>query len=233
MGMVLDISVVLIMLAFAGTGARRGLVMTLEKIVAFVGGLIGAHVGATCLKGVIASKLVLPWLSERISGSGYNPSAEILNGVGEAGMQLEQELIRIMESAGIPGFSLSGIWGGLIDGLTGTGTNILDTAKNVVAVRISYVAVFIILFLAIQLAALIVFSSIDGLRHLPLLGTVNRLGGGAAGCLMGLGVVWILMMVIPMIFPKTALPGAPFSPEVLAGTRAAGKLYGILRGILP
>lgn len=233
MGTVLDLSVVLIILAFVGTGARRGLIMTVERFVSFAGSLIGAHLGATFFKGILASKLILPWLSERVSNSGYNPSAEILNGVGAAGGEIEQELMRILESAGIPGFSLSHIWGELIDGLTGTGTEILNTAETVVAERISYVMLFILLYLVIQLAALILFSSIDGLKHLPLLGTVNRLGGGAAGFLMGLTVVCILMAAIPMIFPKTAAPGAFLSRDVISGTHAARKVYGIVKTIIP
>lgn len=233
MGNILDISVVLILLAFVGTGARRGLVMTLERFVSFAGGLIGAHIGASALKGMVSAKFILPWLSGQISDSGYNPSIEILNGVGESGKEIEQELMRMMESAGIPGFSLSGIWGGLIDSLTGTGTNILDTAKQVVAVRISYVILFIVLLIVIQLAALILFSSMDGLKHLPLLGTVNRIGGGAAGLLTGIGAVLLLMLVISVVYPQSARPGSFMSQEVLADTHVAGKLYRILNGILP
>lgn len=77
MGKILDISVVLILLAFVGTGARKGLVMTLERFVSFVGGLIGAHIGASSLKGIVSSKFILPWLSEQINDSGYNPSVKI------------------------------------------------------------------------------------------------------------------------------------------------------------
>lgn len=233
MGKILDISVVLILLAFVGTGACKGLVMTLERSVSFVGGLIGAHIGASSLKGIVSSKFILPWLSEQTNDSGYNPSVEILNGVGEFGKEMEQELIRMMENAGIPGFSLSGLWGRMIDGLTGTGTNILDTEKHVVAERISYVIIFIILLIVIQLASLILFSSIDGLKHLPLLGWVNRVGGGAAGFLTGIGAVLLLMLLISVVYPKSAGPGAFMSPEVLADTHVAGKLYGIMNDILP
>lgn len=235
MNYVVDIIVILLVASFAGKGAARGLVMTVGKLVTLVGGFACAHLCARQLKSVISSRLILPWVSGRITSaaeSSYNPVDDILEGVSSMGFGVEEQLMDLLESVGLPRFSLHSGWGTLIDRLTGTGTNILETASEVVSERIAYVLVFCILFLGIQLVALTVFSNIDGLKNLPLVGTVNRLGGAAAGFLTGCAAVWGIMLMIMLFIPAMTENGGPLSPQVLDHTWAAKWIYNLASGFL-
>lgn len=225
---ILDLCVILILAAFAGNGVRRGLVMAVEKLAALAGGLIGAHLGAAALKGKVSSALILPWVMSRVesvTGDSYNPVNDFLNQMERLGGEAEGELMELMKEAGLPSFSFSAGWGRLLDRLTGTGTNILETAGNLVSERIAYVLLFILIFLVIQLVCLILFTNIEGLKNLPLMTTVNRIGGGLVGLGLGLCVVWLALMGGSLFFPSLTGAGGWLGSDVLEHTRVAGKIF--------
>ena len=173
---VVDIVVVALLAAFAGRGVTRGLILSAGKLVTLAGGLVGAHRGAFYLKAPVAERIILPWLSASTGGAAENgPVEQIMGELAAAGVEGERVLMDLLESMGFPRFSISRGWGTLIDRLTGTGTNIMETARNLVAQRIAYVLLFIILFLGIQLVMMILFTSMDGLKNLPIAGLANKL----------------------------------------------------------
>ena len=201
-----DIVAVLVLAAFAGRGAAQGLILTVGKLVTLVGGGLGAHLGAYYLKEPVAARVILPWIGERLeqsSQSGVNPAADVTSALGEAGMEL-----------------------------TGTGGNIMETASRLVAERISYVLVFILLFLVIELAMMILFTSIDGLKNLPVAGLVNKLGGAAAGLVIGGLVLWGLMTALTLFIPAVTGAGGFLSPQVMDRTVVAKELYRMVESFL-
>lgn len=235
MNYMVDIAAVLVLAAFAGRGAARGLILTVGKLVTLVGGFLGAHLGAYYLKEPVAARVILPWIGERLeqsSQSGVNPAADVTSALGEAGMELERQVVEILKSIGIPEFSFSRGWGTLIDRLTGTGGNIMETASRLVAERISYVLVFILLFLVIELAMMILFTSIDGLKNLPVAGLVNKLGGAAAGLVIGGLVLWGLMTALTLFIPAVTGAGGFLSPQVMDRTVVAKELYRMVESFL-
>lgn len=232
---IVDIVTVLVLAAFAGRGVARGLILTVGKLVTLAGGFVGAHLGAYYLKGPVASRLILPWIGERLEhvpDSGVNPVSEVTTALGQAGADLEQQVIQAMKSIGIPEFSFSKGWGTLIDRMTGTGTNIMETASRLVAERIAYVLVFILLFLIIELAMMILFTSIDGLKNLPIAGLANKLGGGAVGLVIGGLALWGLMTVLTLFVPSVTESGGWLSPEVIGRTVVAKKVYHMVEAFL-
>ena len=230
-----DIVTVLVLAAFAGRGAARGLILTVGKLVTLVGGFFGAHLGAFYLKGMVAARFILPWIGERMEhspDSGVNPVAEVTSALGQAGAEVEQQVVEVLKSMGIPEFSFSRGWGTLIDRMTGTGTNIMETASRLVAERIAYVLVFILLFLVIQLSMMILFTSIDGLKNLPVAGLVNKLGGAAAGLVIGGLALWGLMAALTLFVPSATDRGGFLSPDVLGHTVVAKKVYHMVETFL-
>ena len=149
-----------------------------------------------------------------------------------AGVEGERVLMDLLESMGFPRFSISRGWGTLIDRLTGTGTNIMETARNLVAQRIAYVLLFIILFLGIQLVMMILFTSMDGLKNLPIAGLANKLGGGALGLVTGGIAVWGIMTLLILFVPAVTEPGGILSPEVLDRTKVAKEVFEMARKFL-
>ena len=216
MNYAVDIVTVLVLAAFAGRGAARGLILTVGKLVTLAGGFLGAHLGAFYLKGMVAARFILPWIGERM----------------EAGAEVEQQVVEVLKSMGIPEFSFSRGWGTLIDRMTGTGTNIMETASRLVAERIAYVLVFILLFLVIQLSMMILFTSIDGLKNLPVAGLVNKLGGAAAGLVIGGLALWGLMTALTLFVPSATGRGGFLSPDVLGHTVVAKKVYHMVETFL-
>lgn len=223
-----DIVTVLVLAAFAGRGVNRGLIRSVEKLAALIGGYLGAHLGASYLKGPVASGIILPWVGARLEQSdaaGVNPVADMTGALAQAGTELERQVMELLKSAGLPAFSFSGSWGKLIDGLTGTGTNIMETASQVIALRIAYVLTFILLFLVIELAVMILFTSIGGLRKLPIAGLADRLGGGAAGLAIGVMALWAVTTVLVLFVPSLTAGGGVLSPEALERTVLAKQVY--------
>ena len=230
---VVDIVVVALLAAFAGRGVTRGLILSAGKLVTLAGGLVGAHLGAFYLKAPVAERIILPWLSASTGGAAENgPVEQIMGELAAAGVEGERVLMDLLESMGFPRFSISRGWGTLIDRLTGTGTNIMETARNLVAQRIAYVLLFIILFLGIQLVMMILFTSMDGLKNLPIAGLANKLGGGALGLVTGGIAVWGIMTLLILFVPAVTEPGVILSPEVLDRTKVAKEVFEMARKFL-
>ena len=230
---VVDIVVVALLAAFAGRGVTRGLILSAGKLVTLAGGLVGAHLGAFYLKAPVAERIILPWLSTSTGGAAENgPVEQIMGELAAAGVEGERVLMDLLESMGFPRFSISRGWGTLIDRLTGTGTNIMETARNLVAQRIAYVLLFIILFLGIQLVMMILFTSMDGLKNLPIAGLANKLGGGALGLVTGGIAVWGIMTLLILFVPAVTEPGGILSPEVLDRTKVSKKVFEMARKFL-
>ena len=233
MNYVVDIVVVALLAAFAGRGVTRGLILSAGKLVTLAGGLVGAHLGAFYLKAPVAERIILPWLSTSTGGAAENgPVEQIMGELAAAGVEGERVLMDLLESMGFPRFSISRGWGTLIDRLTGTGTNIMETARNLVAQRIAYVLLFIILFLGIQLVMMILFTSMDGLKNLPIAGLANKLGGGALGLVTGGIAVWGIMTLLILFVPAVTEPGGILSPEGLDRTKVAKKVFEMARKFL-
>ena len=230
---VVDIVVVALLAAFAGRGVTRGLILSAGKLVTLAGGRVGAHLGAFYLKAPVAERIILPWLSASTGGAAENgPVEQIMGELAAAGVEGERVLMDLLESMGFPRFSISRGWGTLIDRLTGTGTNIMETARNLVAQRIAYVLLFIILFLGIQLVMMILFTSMDGLKNLPIAGLANKLGGGALGLVTGGIAVWGIMTLLILFVPAVTEPGGILSPEVLDRTKVAKEVFEMARKFL-
>ena len=233
MNYVVDIVVVALLAACAGRGVPRGLILSAGKLVTLAGGLVGAHLGAFYLKAPVAERIILPWLSTSTGGAAENgPVEQIMGELAAAGVEGERVLMDLLESMGFPRFSISRGWGTLIDRLTGTGTNIMETARNLVAQRIAYVLLFIILFLGIQLVMMILFTSMDGLKNLPIAGLANKLGGGALGLVTGGIAVWGIMTLLILFVPAVTEPGGILSPEVLDRTKVAKEVFEMARKFL-
>lgn len=233
MNYVVDIVVVALLAAFAGRGVTRGLILSAGKLVTLAGGLVGAHLGAFYLKAPVAERIILPWLSASTGGAAENgPVEQIMGELAAAGVEGERVLMDLLESMGFPRFSISRGWGTLIDRLTGTGTNIMEMARNLVAQRIAYVLLFIILFLGIQLVMMILFTSMDGLKNLPIAGLANKLGGGALGLVTGGIAVWGIMTLLILFVPAVTEPGGILSPEVLDRTKVAKEVFEMARKFL-
>lgn len=233
MNYVVDIVVVALLAVFAGRGVTRGLILSAGKLVTLAGGLVGAHLGAFYLKAPVAERIILPWLSTSTGGAAENgPVEQIMGELAAAGVEGERVLMDLLESMGFPRFSISRGWGTLIDRLTGTGTNIMETARNLVAQRIAYVLLFIILFLGIQLVMMILFTSMDGLKNLPIAGLANKLGGGALGLVTGGIAVWGIMTLLILFVPAVTEPGGILSPEVLDRTKVAKEVFEMARKFL-
>lgn len=235
--LLLDGIMLIILLTFAGWGARKGLILAASRLISIAAGYLGAWFAALTLKKPIADKFFLPWITDLVNNSAsaaYNPVEELLSQLKVMGAGAEADIMRELHDLGIPAFSLTGGFGRLLDKLTGTGTELLPAAANIISDRIAFVLLFIISFLIIQLVLLIITTNINGLTALPLASGINRICGAACGFLFGTFIVCLSLWLITTFIPGTAADASGFlSPEALKESRILPYLIKIQEMVLP
>lgn len=232
----IDLCLLLILLMAAGAGARRGLIGTAAKLVSVVAGYAGAWAAALALSKPVGNRFFLPWISDSMAmaaDGSYNPVNDALNQMAELGAEAENAVMNALSQLGLPPFSISDIFGTLLDNVTGTGRDVLNAAAEIIAQRIAFILIFIITFLIIQLAVLFISGSIEGLTSLPLMTPVNRIGGAVCGALLASFIVLALLWVLGTFFPSLTADHGFLSEEALTGSRLLPLLMEAVRRVWP
>lgn len=221
-GFIIDIGLLLILLMAAGAGAKRGLIRTAAKLVSLTAGYIGARGAALVLSKPVGNRFFLPWVSDSIAkaaAESYNPVNDVLNQASDLGAEAEAAVMEALSGLGFPAFSISGVFGTLLDRVTGTGRDVLSAAAEVISQRMAFVLIFIVTFLIIQLAVFFVSGCMEGLTSLPLMGPVNRIGGALCGALLASFIALALLWVLGTFFPSLTVNHGILSEEALKGSR--------------
>lgn len=97
-------------------------------------------------------------------------------------------------------------------------TGLLDQVAGQIADVIYGIVVFILAFLLIKLALWLFLVILESLADLPLLRTINRIGGAGMGILNATLFVWILMLLISSLsateFAQSALQNIQMLPAL-------------------
>lgn len=235
-GFIIDLCLMLILLMAAGAGARRGLIMTASKLVSLTAGYIGAWRAALALSKPIGNRFFLPWVNDSIikaAAESYNPVNDVLNQAADLGAGAEATVMEALSGLGLPAFSISGVFGTLLDKVTGTGRDVLSAAAEIISQRIAFVLIFIVAFIIIQLAVLFASGCIEGLTSLPLMGPVNRIGGALCGALLAAFIALALLWVLGTFFPSLTADHGILSEEALKGSRLLPLFLKAVKKVLP
>lgn len=235
-GLIIDLCILLILLMAAGGGAKRGLIKTAAKLVSMAAGYAVAWGAALALSKPLGNRFFLPWVNDSIAKAmegRYDPVNEALNQMTVLGADAETAVMNALNELGLPAFSISDIFGTLLDKVTGTGRNVLNAAAEIISQRIAFVLIFIVTFLVIQLAVLFISDSIEGLTSLPLMTPVNRIGGAVCGALFASFIVLALLWVLGTFFPSLTADNGILSEEALNGSRLLPLLMKAVRRVWP
>lgn len=93
---------------------------------------------------------------------------------------------------------------------------------------LSNAAGFIIVFLLSRILLRILRNILDAIAHLPLIKSANKLGGLAAGFVLGAAVVFVLTAICELL-----LPYLPENPVLYPGMHGKTVLYSLFAGINP
>ena len=211
----LDIGMLVILAIFAIFGYRRGLVHTIYRFASFFAALFLAIRLHPFVSRVIRESFVYESLRGRIADSPnfeaafreYAPTP----GIGEAvremyvinALPLPQSFRDLINNNNTPAMREILSVGTLEDFVAGFFANIVINV-------ISLVLVFVLVMLILK----IVGTALHIVDKLPVVSSLNRLGGFAVGILIGTGVVWLGLVVIVLFF----------------STGGSDTIYGLIQG---
>ncbi len=180
-GLIADIVIALALVLTAAIGAWKGLVKSLAGVIIVVAAFIGASFVANAFAEPVAQWLG-PVIEEHI--------VEKLTTENTADAQ------SMLEAFHFNGESLQQ----MIDEVTGTvketGMELLHAVTDSVAHSVAYAAVYLVAFLVLLLVAWLLLKPVHLLVKLPVLRTVNALGGGVLGLIWGALLVFLVVWLL-------------------------------------
>lgn len=179
--LIADVVIALLLVAAAAIGAWKGLVKSLAGVIIVVTAFIGASFVANALAEPVAQWLG-PVIEERI--------VEKLTTENTADAQ------SMLEAFHFDGESLQQ----MVDEVTGkvkeTGMELLHAVTDSVAYSVAYAAVYLVAFLLLLLVVWLLLKPVHLLVKLPVLRTVNALGGCALGLVWGVLLVFLAVWLL-------------------------------------
>ena len=181
---IIDAIVVILLVAAAIYGARRGLLRALAGLVIAVVALVGAGMIASAFSGP-AAKLVAPAVSQRIArqvDDVLTVQTEQVPGPEESGDSQVEELLALL---GLDEAVRDSLAERAKESIRDTGASIAAAVVESIAQSIIYGALYILSFLALLVLLHVLAKAMDLLFKLPGLHGLNVLGGGLLGLIQG------------------------------------------------
>lgn len=199
--LIYDLAVIAILALFALWGSRRGLVLTLFSLAAVLVALVGASFLSDALAGP-AANIIEPAVTSSIHDTvtSYYQRSPAENTSGEeidwlAQLPLDKLLDSMRESKFFKGYVET--FQKAADGKAAElAAHAAQALAHFVAVQIAKTVIFILAFFGILIAWLFLSRALDLVARLPVLSTVNRWGGAAAGLAKGALALFIAAWVL-------------------------------------
>lgn len=225
----LDLIILMVLLVGMRIGWRRGLTMALGGALGLVCGLFGGRIAAQTIAPVVSQQLVYPTVAVAMKATlSAGVSDELAGGATMAVESLELFVNGVLEQLHLPSASLTGMLDDVMKLTELTG----DKIAQAISLRISQMLVFVLAFLVLQAAALILCRMLDGILKLPIIGLPNRLAGAVLGVVSnGMWVVVTLWLL--MLLPFFTQNGGMLSGAVLSETVLAEPLASLATQLLP
>lgn len=183
---------VLIVLLFIFLGAKRGFIMTIYHLLAFV--IV-----------IVATLILSPYVTdfaiknEKIYGMIYRSVDKTI----DIDLFSEEKLEEYVKNMNLPSV--------VEEGVINKGDNIkssVNTLKEVICRKISNmivsIACMIITFIVITIIVAIIFKLLDLVARIPVLNTANRFGGAAVGIVEAVSLIWFICGLVP-VFSTTEI----------------------------
>ncbi|MCL2029905.1 MAG: CvpA family protein [Oscillospiraceae bacterium] len=198
--LIIDALILGTILFFGARGLKTGLIMAVAGALTLALSLVGAHFTANALsprvEGLI-EPFVSGWVDLRIEDSSLNVAAE-------AGAVTETFAVELLTALGFNQNNAQRFAASVAGYIDQTGqtlqTALTSALTETIARGLTFLAAFLVLLLALLFAARL----LDTVAKLPVLNTVNKIGGVAGGLIKGGAIVWIVVYVLSF----TSLIGA-------------------------
>ena len=197
----LDFTMLIVLAIFAIIGYRRGLVHTVYRFVSFFAALFLAVFLHPFVSQFLRDSFVYEGIRGRIAQSAGMEAAfreYALNpGVGEAirdrntiyGLSMPQFLQDLLYNNNTPA----------VRDVLRVGTLEEFVASFLANIMINIISLFIV-FIAVYFLLKFIGNALHIVDWLPVVSSLNRLGGFVTGALIGAGVVWLGLTVITVFF---------------------------------
>ena len=192
--LIYDLAIIAVLALFAFWGSRKGLVLTLCSLAAVFVALIGASFLSDALAEPVA-KAIEPAVTSSIHDtvtSYYQrtPAVNTKETDWLAQLPLDELLNPLRESKFFKGY-VETFQKAVDDKAAEIVTHAVQALAHFVAVQIARMVIFALAFIAILIAWVFLSRALDLVAKLPVLSTVNRWGGAAAGLVKGGLVLFI------------------------------------------
>ncbi len=230
--MTVDIILLLVLLVCILSGYRKGLILSLCSLLILVVSCLGASVAQEVLTPRVVAEVtpqvtesISEKLEEQISLSTENAISDASqSGITIGGQEITLgDLIELLQTFGIDvqqsaQNAASDISAPLVQAAAEA---LAESIVGAFAGILIFLATFLIIFLVLRAVEL----GINTVDHLPVIHTLNHLGGGVVGLVIG---AFTLVMVIAVLSQSGILPEDTFSGPVSGLLRNfVGKLLGV------
>ena len=197
----IDVLLVAILILFAFLGARKGFILTLCSLVAFLVALVGANLVADAASPMVADAIqpkieqaIVEQLDEALkhadlAGIGGDVTAST------AEIPLSGILAVLRENELYLGF-MDSVEKALSEGATATVANAAARIAAVLAAQLARSIIFIVAFFIILVAWWILSHVLDLVSKLPVIDQLNHTLGGGLGLIKGLVICYVLVWLL-------------------------------------
>lgn len=219
--LIFDLVVLIVLIAAAVQGYRRGFVLTLCGFLAIFVAFIGAAILSDALADPV-SQAIRPAIEESVSHSlqqsleeqgfmlpGEDAAApEGADGSGQAGLgedfSLEEVLGLLQNSELVQRFSQA-IQSAVSDGVLEVTSTAAAAVADYIAREIARMALFLLCFVLVLAGWFVLSHALDLAFKLPVLSALNQWAGAAVGLIKGGVLLFIFCWLFQGLFPQEAV----------------------------
>lgn len=196
MSWILDGVAVALAVLFLVLGAKRGFIKSAIRLI----GMVVALVAAALISNPLSETIFEAWIREPVTVS---VAAKAADAAVAAATTVQDQIVTVLEampSMVQSAFDLSGMampqTGAPVEAESLT-TLIVDAILRPLCVSTIQAILFLLIFVGVLITAILLAKAADKVFNtLPLIRQVNGLLGGAVGLLEGIGVIYVLSLVL-------------------------------------
>ena len=198
--MVLDLIILAIVLLLVVLGAVRGIAKTLLNVLCVAASSICSYLGAGLLSNLIYTSVISPRITSGITDSMADSTASAATIIQEAIDGLPDFVVGIFDTFGITLDSLSKSANSAVGDASTNASQAVDFALKPVITSVLSVIFVIVLFIVFMFVFKMIARKLERLFHIPIVGALNRILGGALGLAEAALICVLAITVLKVMF---------------------------------
>lgn len=229
--MILDLIIFGIILLLVIIGAARGIAKTLLNLLSVAAAGIFSYLAAGLLSNLIYTAFIGPSITNSVTDSMADSTAAAGAVVQDAIDGLPEFMVNIFSFFGITTDALSKSADTALNTAGTSAAQAVEIAVKPAVTGVLSIILIVLLFIIFLIICKKISKKLERLFHIPIVGTLNRILGGALGFLEGSAVCLIVIFVLKI---SMAVSGDPIiSSELIDGSYVFAAVYNseVLNGI--